>query len=292
MQGFVKGGVIHGVSGMYGGATLPLQANEELVFGRGADLCHIVIADDTGNISRKHVSVALDSKNGSYIVTDFSSNGTFLSNGTRLLPNTPTRLPSGTAIYLANPQNSFLLGEQVISQTNTNEQYTSEGFLERYEDGGVTMFVCIAGIVTAIVALLTFSQQWVSIEMFSVNQKLTLLDVAGLSSQYSGATQMYDAFTGAGLTSTLGLISLAASVSYWILLIGGIVSIIVSVIILIWPKSELLVFIPAYITIAFAIIGAVFTFIPLFTNGLGFMPIPLLMLIVAGIPGAINKFLF
>jgi len=305
MKDFTKGGMIHGVSGMYGGADLPLQRNEELTFGRGAEFCHIVIADDTGKISRKHASVSMDSRTGDYVVTDFSSNGTFLGNGTRLLPNTPTRLPPGTTIYLADPENCFLLGEPYVPRAEAGGQFAedvdlsfspglaagsagAEGFLDRYEDGGMTLFVCLAGIVTAVVALLTFSQNWVSVNLLLYHGQLTLPQVSHLSSIIGGVTRYFDS----GTASMYGLISIAADVSYWILLIGGILALAVSAAILIWPKAEIVIFIPAYTTIAFAIIGAVFTIVPLLTNGLGFMPIPLVMLIVAGIPAAVIRFIF
>jgi len=106
----VRHGIIHGTSGMYKGADFPITENEELVFGRSAEQCQIVISQGAEKISRRHMSVSIDSSSGDYIVTDFSSNGTFLSDGTSLKPNTPTLLYPGATVYLANQNNTFRLG--------------------------------------------------------------------------------------------------------------------------------------------------------------------------------------
>ena len=106
----MQGGTITGVSGMYNGAVFPLPADEELIFGRDSAQCHIVITRDAEKISRKHMSIYIDNTSGAYIVTDYSSNGTYLSDGTRLKPYTPTKVSPGATIYLSKPNNSFRVG--------------------------------------------------------------------------------------------------------------------------------------------------------------------------------------
>jgi hypothetical protein len=161
------------------------------------------------------------------------------------------------------------------------------GFLERYDDG-MTVFVCISGVITALLAFFTFTGKWVSLESPFFNLQLSLLEVSEASKSIAGITQYFDSDT----TSTLGLISLASTVSFWILLLGAIASLVISVLILISPKIEFLVFIPAFIITAFAVIGIVFTAAPIFASqDLGFMPIPISMLIIAGVPAGVIKFI-
>ena len=95
------------LSGIYKGAVFPIPKNEELIFGRDAALCHIVITDNAGKISRKHVTISYDPINDVYVVTDNSSNGTYLADGSRLVTNIPVRLRRGSIIYLAKRDNSF-----------------------------------------------------------------------------------------------------------------------------------------------------------------------------------------
>jgi len=292
------------MAGMYGGAEIPIPGNEELIFGRDAGVSHVVFSKGSEKISRKHMSVYIDQASGDYVVTDFSSNGTFLSNGTRLKANTPTRIRPGATIYLANRENSFRLGSDDLYDDFDTGSYMAEGeggiyagdigglsarggggFFDRYEEGGLVLFVCLAGIITAIIALCTFSGEWVSIEWMFISESLTLPQISDLTNQMSGFAGIYDS----GTASTLGLISLAASVSYWVLLIGAIISLIVCGLMLIWPPAEILFFIPSFIVIAFAVIGGAFTLIPLFTDWLGVMPIPVIMLVVSGVPAFILR---
>jgi len=97
------------VAGMYKGAVFPLPDDEVLVFGRDAKQCHIIISENSEKISRKHLTISFDPYNGVYVVTDNSSNGTYLSSGSRLASNIPVELRRGTTIYLAKRNNSFTL---------------------------------------------------------------------------------------------------------------------------------------------------------------------------------------
>jgi hypothetical protein len=164
------------------------------------------------------------------------------------------------------------------------------GYLDRYDDGGVSVFACVSGIITAILALIFVAGKWVSLQVDAIgfSQKLSLLEVSDVTKSIANVTQYFDADS----TSILHVISLASTVAYWILLIGAIVSIIVSVLILIFPNAEVVLFIPFVIIIAFAVIGLAFTAVPIiFSQYFGILPIPIIMTIVAGIPAIILKFL-
>jgi hypothetical protein len=100
-------GSVTGLAGMYRGATIDIMAGEELVIGRDPVLSNLVISDNADKISRKHCGIVFDG--AKYSVTDYSSNGTFKTDGTRLMANIPTTMPRGTEIILGSKQLSFRL---------------------------------------------------------------------------------------------------------------------------------------------------------------------------------------
>ncbi len=103
-----KPGTITGLSGMYAGQNLPLAANEPLLIGRDGT-CHLIIDRNADKLSRKHCSVVYNAQTGSYMVTDYSSNGTYVDGGNRLVANMATQLQKGTVIALGNRENTFRL---------------------------------------------------------------------------------------------------------------------------------------------------------------------------------------
>lgn len=103
------GACIVGITGMYKGAVFPIDEDEELILGRDAMLSHIVITENAEKVSRKHLTVSFDSYDNVYVVTDNSSNGTYLADGTRVVANIPVKLQRGTIIYLAKKENTFKL---------------------------------------------------------------------------------------------------------------------------------------------------------------------------------------
>jgi len=163
------------------------------------------------------------------------------------------------------------------------------GYLDRYEYGGETLFVCLSGIIISIIALISFNGNWVSLKMpFGGTQGFSLLQVSALTKDIAGFT----VFFSPEYTGTLGLVSLFAVLSFFILLIGSIVMLILSVIALLRPAAEAVALVANSLLIrVFAVIALVFMACPILGGGLlGFAPIPLLMLIVAGIPAAIIHF--
>jgi hypothetical protein len=107
---YYQKGVITGIAGMYNGAAFPISAGETVVLGRDSALSHIVIDQGASKVSRKHVSLIFDPKQRLYYAHDYSSNGTFRDDGSRLPVDTDVALPGGTVISLGNAHNSFKLG--------------------------------------------------------------------------------------------------------------------------------------------------------------------------------------
>ena len=102
-----KNGALACLAGEYAGAAIPLRKGEELMIGRDGAFCNVVL---TGNkISRKHCSIRFNVDTGRYTVTDLSSNGTYVKNGSRLISGQPTELSAGTILILGNEDNLFRL---------------------------------------------------------------------------------------------------------------------------------------------------------------------------------------
>ncbi|MCD8082484.1 MAG: FHA domain-containing protein [Clostridiales bacterium] len=103
-------GVIVGIAGMYKDATFDLTDGTELVFGRSTQDCNIVFDQSATDVSRKHCVVRFDGRANQYVVTDYSSNGTYLESGSRLESGQPKQLTKGTVIYLGSSRrNAFRL---------------------------------------------------------------------------------------------------------------------------------------------------------------------------------------
>ncbi len=101
-------GTMSGLSGMYAGQDIPLAPNEDLLIGRDST-CNLIIDRNADKLSRKHCSITYNSAIGAYMVTDFSSNGTYIDGGNRLVANMATQMQRGTVIALGNRENRFRL---------------------------------------------------------------------------------------------------------------------------------------------------------------------------------------
>jgi len=108
---------------MYRYATISMASGDALIIGRDAVLAHLVIDEGAELISRRHCEVKFLGDGTGWSVTDFSSNGTFLADGRRLKLNKPTKVPSGSEIYLGNENNRFLLAafSDVTERLKTSE---------------------------------------------------------------------------------------------------------------------------------------------------------------------------
>ena len=101
-QHTVQEGAILGVSGEYTGARIPVD--REIIIGRDQNSCNIVITQP--DISRRHCGISYDARRNVYAVMDYSSNGTFLEDGTRLRRESATELHAGDVIKVGK-QDSF-----------------------------------------------------------------------------------------------------------------------------------------------------------------------------------------
>lgn len=100
---------IAGLSGMYAGQSFPMAPNEELLIGRDSGMANVIITQNSDKVSRKHCGIRFDPALNCYTVTDYSSNGTFIDGGNRLVANLPTTIQRGTVINLGNRENRFKL---------------------------------------------------------------------------------------------------------------------------------------------------------------------------------------
>lgn len=98
-------GVVVGVSGQYAGAKIEVD-NISVVLGRDSSNCQLIL--NGPQISRKHCSISYDSVKKVYTVIDFSSNGTFLDDGTRLKSGEINELKPGSIICI-DDTNTFML---------------------------------------------------------------------------------------------------------------------------------------------------------------------------------------
>ncbi|MGN1203109.1 MAG: DUF975 family protein [Eubacterium sp.] len=96
------------ISGEYSGGEFPLTDGTELVIGRNAAMCNIVMSLANKDISQKHVVIKYNPQKNVYVVTDLSSNGTF-ANGQRLQKGTPTQINRGAVLSLATNKVRFVL---------------------------------------------------------------------------------------------------------------------------------------------------------------------------------------
>ena len=104
-------GSLLGLSGEYKGESIEIPAGEEINIGRGADMSHIIIGEGAGIVSRRHCSILYNPSDETYSITDYSKNGIFREDGSRLPPDVQVTLPRGTVIILGSRQTaSFRLG--------------------------------------------------------------------------------------------------------------------------------------------------------------------------------------
>lgn len=101
------GGVLVGMNGSYSGSRIPIESKTELVIGRDSTSCNLIVSGS--KVSRKHCAIKYDPGMQVYRVIDYSSNGTFSGDGSRLLSNQYSTLKKGSIIYLGDQSNMFQL---------------------------------------------------------------------------------------------------------------------------------------------------------------------------------------
>lgn len=98
------------ISGEYTGAEIPIQDKNPVIIGKNSAVAHIILSNSY--ISGNHCSIRYDADRKKFVVTDTSTNGTYLENGTKLPKNVDSFLPEGSIILLGNGSDRFqLLGE-------------------------------------------------------------------------------------------------------------------------------------------------------------------------------------
>ena len=104
-------GSIFGLSGEFKGESIGIPTDEEINIGRDPSVSQIIIIEDAGIVSRRHCGIKYNPADGTYSVTDYSKNGIFREDGSRLPPKVEVTLPRGTVIILGSRQvASFRLG--------------------------------------------------------------------------------------------------------------------------------------------------------------------------------------
>lgn len=101
-------GAIIGIKGSILGAIYRIQDNQEIVLGRDPYTCDILLRGQ--KVSRKHCSIIYIPEVQMYKVVDYSLNGCFLKDGSRLEKERPYSLTHGTEIALGGKENIIKLG--------------------------------------------------------------------------------------------------------------------------------------------------------------------------------------
>lgn len=98
-------GEVKCVAGEFAGGVF--AADNVLVVGKDADQCNLILSNKT--VSRIHCIITYVSATDTYTVKDVSKNGTFFSDGKRLVKEFEMQVPRGTEIYLGEPKERFIL---------------------------------------------------------------------------------------------------------------------------------------------------------------------------------------
>lgn len=95
------------IRGEMAGQMLPLPCDKKMLIGRDSAICSYVLSDI--KVSRKHLEISYIGTINQYLVVDFSKNGTFLGDGTRLKTNKEYYLPPMTELRLGSSDNIYKL---------------------------------------------------------------------------------------------------------------------------------------------------------------------------------------
>lgn len=83
-----------------------LEVEKEITIGRNASLCQMVYPETARGISGTHCKIE-NTDSGVFLTDLHSTNGTFLADGTRLVPDRPLPLLDGQGFYLCSRENAF-----------------------------------------------------------------------------------------------------------------------------------------------------------------------------------------
>ncbi len=106
LQGHPLRAVLKAVSGPLAGRNFTVSGR--IVIGRDPTIAKVLFAPSHTIVSKRHCCVSYSPESGRIVLEDLnSSNGTYLENGTRLLPGKSYPIKSGDAFYLGLPENMF-----------------------------------------------------------------------------------------------------------------------------------------------------------------------------------------
>lgn len=101
--------VLKGIAGQYAGASIALDTGPSLL-GRDQSAANLVFGAESDSVSKRHCVVRWDAARGVFTLEDLgSTNGTFLSNGERLVAGQPRDLRPGDRFYIGDLRNQFEL---------------------------------------------------------------------------------------------------------------------------------------------------------------------------------------
>lgn len=92
-------GSLRCVAGSLLGASVILEPGDVIVIGRDPHVANLIVDDP--KVSKKHCSVVYDGERDLYFIVDYSSNGTTLEDGTKLVKEAQTPVERNTNIVLS-----------------------------------------------------------------------------------------------------------------------------------------------------------------------------------------------
>ncbi len=98
-------GILTCIDGLYTGYIVSIEPEQPIMIGRDGNVADIII--QLPMVSRLHCKLIYHEERGEYEITDFSSNGTFIHNEIRLIPNHNYILEPGSEICFGDRTNIF-----------------------------------------------------------------------------------------------------------------------------------------------------------------------------------------
>lgn len=122
---------LHGRSGMYENVDIPFDGR--IVIGRDPAVSQLIL--NGSDISRKHCEITYDPSGDRYLVEDFSSNGVFRMDGTRI-PASPQKVSfmPGDGIRIGRGNEVFVFGREKAQQQKVSPAAAGNTF-KRSEAG-------------------------------------------------------------------------------------------------------------------------------------------------------------
>lgn len=119
MSNMQRTGQIIGRGGTYAGTKIPVSNG--LVIGRDSSVSQLII--DSTNISRKHCEITYDPVQNLYYVEDFSTNGVYREDGSRIASNRKISFHPGDVITIGNERERF---EFLEAETGSKKNFKAE----------------------------------------------------------------------------------------------------------------------------------------------------------------------